>query len=199
MLRLVEQASRVGTPVALWSSTPCTGGSQMQNLNIAQRGVTDGLRAHWKEFKRLFAAFVPLAHAVHSGGGLVAIEWPLRCTYWRDRRVLKLLRHLNASTATLAACMYGLRPQSPHSSTEFIGKAWRLSASDSEFTAALDRRCDGSHKHVSVVGRETAATAFYPPQLAEAVHCALCLWAKRVRSPKRVEAQGCGTAPSVIG
>ena len=46
LLTLIEQARKLGTPVAIWSSTPCTGGSQVQNLNVSRFGVTDKLRAH---------------------------------------------------------------------------------------------------------------------------------------------------------
>ena len=107
----------------------------------------------------------------------MAIEWPLRCTYWHDRHVVRLLRQLGTYKAILAACMYGLRPQKEHLPDEFIGKSWRVSSTSSGFAAALDRRCDGSHRHVETVGKETAATAFYPPLLAQAVHRALSLWA----------------------
>ena len=154
----------------------------MQNINVSRFGVTDKLRAHWKEFRQLWNAFLPLARSVHASGGLVAIEWPTRCTYWRDHSVLRLLRQLKACSATLAACMYGLRPQKDHDADEYIGKTWRLSTNCSGFAAALDKRCDGSHRHVTTVGGETAASAFYPPGLAEAVHNALSLWARECRA-----------------
>ena len=181
LLNLIEQAHKLGTPVAIWASTPCTGGSQMQNLNVSRFGVTEKLRAHWKEFRLLWNAFLPLARAVHTAGGLVAIEWPTRCTYWRDHSVLRLLRRLRASTATMAACRYGLRPQRNHDPDEYIGKTWRLSTNCSGFAAQLDRRCEGGHRHITTVGGETAASAFYPEALAEAVHFALSLWAGGLR------------------
>ena len=151
----------------------------MQNMNVARHGVTEKLRGHWRLFHTLWSAFAPLALAVHSGGGLVAIEWPLRCTYWHDARVVRLLNKLNCSRAVLAGCMYGLRPKSKKDGEDddlFLSKSWRVSANDSGLAAALDRRCDHRHRHQVTEAEETAATAHYPVQLARAVHSALARW-----------------------
>ena len=184
LVELILEAHRLGVPVALWAEIPCTGGSQMQNANVARFGVTAKLRGHWNEFRQLWTRFQPLAEAVHSAGGLVAIEWPLRCKYWHDPRVERLLKKLHTANATAAACMYGLRPQRDHSPNKLIGKEWRISASCADFAAALHWRCDGSHQHVPVAGCETAATAFYPKPFAEAVHTAIHQWAKRCRESR---------------
>ena len=47
---VVECAESAGVPVAIWSSIPCTGGSQWQQVNVAKHGVTDKLREHWRQF-----------------------------------------------------------------------------------------------------------------------------------------------------
>ena len=74
--------------------------------------------------------------------------------------------------------MYGLRPTvQPYEADEYLSKHWRVSSNDSGLTAALDLRCDGSHRHIETSGSETAATAFYPRPLALAVHKALRSWA----------------------
>ena len=66
--------------------------------------------------------------------------------------------------------MYGMRPQAPSEPDVYIGKLWKLLCTNAEVAAALERRCDGSHRHVTVEGSETAGTAFYPPALTEKVH-----------------------------
>ena len=106
LLKIIQQARDLAIPIAIWSSTPCTGGSAIQNLNISRFGVTEKLRGHWTEFHRLCDSFQPLASAISKAGGLIAIEWPTRCTYWRDGRVVRLLRQQAPHSATLASCAY---------------------------------------------------------------------------------------------
>ena len=143
----------------------------MQNCNVPRYGITEKLRAHWTLFRQLWTAFVPLAKYVSVTGGIIIIEWPVRCTYWHDRRVLSLLRQTMCEyKAIVAGCMYGLRPQQRHDPDQFLGKTWRLSTNSSAVAAALDKRCDHSHRHITVEGKETAGTSFYPPSLCEAVH-----------------------------
>ena len=100
----------------------------MQNINIARHGITDRLKSHWKLFDQLWAAFVPVAKAVLAVQGLVAVEWPNRCKYWRDSRVLRFLAQHAFQNALVAACMYGMRPLGPHAPDEFLGKLWRVSS-----------------------------------------------------------------------
>ena len=150
----------------------------MQNINKARYGITPRLKEHWRIFRKLWKSFSELAKAVTDISGLIAIEWPIRCAYWQDGRVKRVVKTAQFSHAVVAACMYGMRPQCAHEPDQYIGKCWRISANSAEFAAALDRRCDGSHRHVVTVGRETAATAFYPRQLALQVHFALQRWAK---------------------
>ena len=150
----------------------------MQNLNISRFGVTEKLQGHWRQFKLLWTVFQRLAAAVHDSGGIVAIEWPVRCKYWQDSRVLRTIRKYTLSKAVAAACMFGLRPQQSHLPDEFIGKEWRISTNCAELTAALDVRCDRSHRHIPTVAKETAATSFYPRRFAEAVHSAIDSWSR---------------------
>mgnify|MGYP003325390115 CR=1 FL=1 len=179
VLELIQEAQCLGVPIALWASIPCTGGSQLQNINIARFGVTDKLRSHWKQFKSLWTVFQQLATAVQATNGLVAVEWPLRCAYWHDARVERFLVKHKLIKAVATACAFGMRPQRPHTPSEFIGKQWRISTNCAALARALDKRCQGGHQHVTVVGGETAATAFYPLQFATAVHTALAAWADR--------------------
>ena len=155
----------------------------MQNLNIARYGITEKLKGHWKRFHQHWEAFLRLAEAVrHLPIGLVAIEWPVRCKYWQDSRVQRLFKSGSWHKALVAGCMYGMRPQREHGHDEFVHKLWRVSTTSPELAAALERRCDGSHQHVPIVGCETEATAYYPELLAEQVHLALARWSEDCRA-----------------
>ena len=98
--------------------------------------------------------------------------------------MLRCLKRWHCSKAVVAACMYGMRPKRASAPDELMSKTWRVSSSCAEFTAFLDRRCDRSHRHVAAAGGETAATAYYPPQLAKAIHMGLHNWAGT--SPKEI-------------
>ena len=164
----------------------------MQNANIPRFGITKKLLGHWKQFRTLWTVFERLAAAVHDAGGIVAIEWPVRCKCWQDSRVLRTIRKYSLVKSIAAACMFGLRPQRSHLPDEFIGKQWRISTNFAELTAALDVRCDGSHRHVPTVAGETAATSYYPSRFAEAVHRAVDSWSQRAPPQEHL----CG-APAV--
>ena len=114
ILALVAEAERLGVPVALWGSIPCTGGSQWQHVNIAKFGFTEKLQSHWRAFRRLWLAFEKIARRVLRAGGLVNTEWPNGCAYWGDRRVRRFLDKEQFSKAIVAACMHGMRPQRVH-------------------------------------------------------------------------------------
>ena len=178
VLALIAEAVRLHVPVALWASIPCTGGSQLQNANIARYGVTEKLKSHWKTFRKLWKVFRQLADAVLAAQGLVAIEWPVRCKYWHDSQVMCYLKKARYHKAVADGCMFGLQPQREHESDEFLSKAWRVSTTCAGLAAALDRRCNALHQHVVTEGKETAATAYYPEQFAAAVHGGLELWAQ---------------------
>ena len=157
----------------------------MQNINIARYGITEKLKGHWKRFHQHWEVFLRLAEAVRNlPKGLVAIEWPARCKYWQDCRVQRLLKSGSWHKALVAGCMYGMRPQRKHELNEYVHKLWRVSTTSPELAAALERRCDGSHQHVPIVGCETEATAYYPELLAEQVHLALARWSEDYRASR---------------
>ena len=183
LLGLIRSASELGVPVAIWAAIPCTGGSQLQRINQARYGVTAKLKHHWAVFRALWSSFEPLATATAKAGGLIAIEWPKGCSYWHDRRVKRLLQR-GFTFASAAACAFGLRPQGPYADNEYIGKVWRVATNNDALAAQLNRSCPGQgpcHVHRVVEGRQTAASAYYPPALAKAVHRALSQWAGHKR------------------
>ena len=68
---------RQGVPgkVLLWSSIPCTGGSQWNVLNLARwPSLFPKMQRHWEKFERLWSHFQELASMALRMGMLVAIE-----------------------------------------------------------------------------------------------------------------------------
>ena len=79
--------------IALWSGIPCTGGPPLQQLNKHLPGHRAKMAAHRKLWEKLFSNFLILAQAVVIKGGHLIIEWPSRCTYWKDPKVVHLLQN----------------------------------------------------------------------------------------------------------
>eukprot|EP00959_Pyramimonas_sp_CCMP1952_P232575 4860476-Pyramimonas_sp.AAC.1 len=79
-----------GKHITLWGSMPCTGGSPWQYVNearyfrVGNHRAMRRLRGIRPDFRHLFWNFREIARAVHKAGGIVCIEWPTLCKYWRD-------------------------------------------------------------------------------------------------------------------
>ena len=183
LLGIVAACRQHRVPVVLWCAIPCTGGSQWQQVNIARWGLTAKLQAHWAAFRALWKVFRQLAGAVQEAGGLSCVEWPLRCAYWHDKKVLQLLG--GWSKALVHGCMYGLQPIAPDHQDKYLLKAWRISSSSADFAAMLERRCDGSHQHLPIAGAETEPSGYYPEALAHQIHRAAKHFASGFRGALR--------------
>ena len=75
---------------------------------------------------------------VHEQGGIVAIEWPQKCDYWRFECVTDLKRDLGLSDYLVHGCMYDLFPTvGPEGSR--IKKPWVIATNSADLGRALAR------------------------------------------------------------
>ena len=81
--------------IMLWISIPCTGGSPWNRLNRLKSNQTrDKIKAHPELFAELFDASKIVAQKVSEAGGVMALEWPKGCDYWKFQVAQEfLLRH----------------------------------------------------------------------------------------------------------
>ena len=98
-----------GKKVFLWSSTPCTGGSPFQHLNLhryKEEYRKNHLNHLWTIHRKLWRAVVELSEYVHGW----AIEWPLRSAYWSWRQTKHFMktRRYEVSWVVVDACMAGV-------------------------------------------------------------------------------------------
>ena len=104
-----------GKHISLWSSIPCTGGSPWQYVNESifyRKGDVRSLRrlrGLRTDFRLFFWNFREIAEAVLAKGGVVCIEWPSSCQYWRDTQVRKFLREHGFHKAVTHGCAFGLK------------------------------------------------------------------------------------------
>ena len=71
------------TPILVWVSIPCTGGSTWQRVNREKsQKVEMSIKQHSRMFTLLFDS--PLLIASHCGPSVCfAVEWPRYCDYWK--------------------------------------------------------------------------------------------------------------------
>ena len=126
---------------------------------------------HWKLFKRLWAAFEIVATHALGVGARVFVEWPRRCAYWKNDRVVKFLTAHGFVNSDFDGCMYGLVASKGRDAGMPIQKPWRVACSpNSCLPTMLNRRCDGSHDHTPCQGQNTLLTQGYTPEIVKIVH-----------------------------
>ena len=107
-VRHVLKESREGS-VLLWSSIPCTGGSQWNVWNLARYpNLLPHMQRHWSLFTKLWASFVSLAEVALRGHQWIAIEWPRDCTYWSEPDVMDFLDRHSLTSVMFDGCALGM-------------------------------------------------------------------------------------------
>eukprot|EP00959_Pyramimonas_sp_CCMP1952_P363307 7607916-Pyramimonas_sp.AAC.2 len=61
------------------------------------------------DFRYLFWNFREVARAAHKAGGVVCIEWPTQCNYFRDPQVKDLMRELEFVKTALHGCAHRIK------------------------------------------------------------------------------------------
>ena len=84
---------------------------------------------HISAFKKIWKSFVQIARAVVESGGVVAIEWPKGCSYWRWPRVVALGKELKLIELNFDGCVFGLKT----ADGMLIKKPWRVMTNMSSF------------------------------------------------------------------
>ena len=146
-----------GKHVSLWSSIPCTGGSPWQYVNEAMfyrkadsRSLRR-LRGLISDFRLFLWNFREIAEAVLSRGGVVCIEWPSACQYWRDTQVREFLREHGFRKSVTHGCAFGLCTTyyKPGSSMK---KPWTIASISDIVASGMVRKRDDTHTHVEAKG-----------------------------------------------
>ena len=93
----------------LWCSIPCTGGCPWNRINLAKRPEgQERVRQHKLLFSKLWEKFEVVASKCLKLGGVVVIEWPRRCDYWKNPRVETFLKVHKLRLSDFDGCRYGI-------------------------------------------------------------------------------------------
>ena len=107
----------------LFYSSPCTGGSGWQRINLGRAKATGdevlpmNLVRHYDLHWRLWVNFEKLARHCANVGATVLLEWPRYNDYWKEPRVASFLQELGFKYTDFDGCMYGLRPSAINTAT----------------------------------------------------------------------------------
>ena len=174
-LRLLEgairTATRRGMHVVVWASTPCTGGSPWQHLQVArdESYYSRHLKGLFTVHRKLWKSFLFLVNA--SKEPTWVIEWPQRCAYWGWASTKSFLRTNSHSEGLVFGCSCGLLGKDGLP----IRKVWRLCSSSSLLvTCMAEFKCLGDHQHSSDYVLKD--TQHYPEAFARRALKALSAW-----------------------
>ena len=113
---------------------------------------------------------VTVAIACRANGGIIAMEWPKGCSYWRERKVKTFLAGMGMQQYHFDGCMYGLCSSAPKTLGVPLRKPWTV-ASDCNSFLRLCRTCDHPPSgHVKTQGIDTSRTENYTDPLVHGIH-----------------------------
>ena len=163
--------------VLLWVSMPCTGGSSWQWVNryIARSRkkpeMTAKLDTHLELKAKLSLSLGKLLEQTDYCKPAIALEWPLRCTYWQDADIIDLQQRYSLRPYRVDGCMLGLVVRfQPGLLGKPLQKPWMVKTNLSLLGQHLLIICDGSHAHGKCSGKDAKYSEHYTPVFAERVH-----------------------------
>lgn len=148
-------------PRLVWLAPPCTYWCAFSRLNYTKQ-QRRRLRAKETVFLKLIDDIMVLQRSL---GGHVIIENPSTSDMWRHSLMKRWAQ--DKKCFDLDMCQFGLR--SGIEKDKFLKKGTRLMVTHNGFAEGLQRRCDKSHEHRPVQGRNTALSAHYAMDFADAV------------------------------
>ena len=164
-------AVRTNPNVLLWVAIPCTGGCQLQNINMTKGPTTVAkIEQHRADMKLMWDNLIPVAEANRRRGGRIAIEWPSENDYWRLDYVQDFVAKFGLYKAKCQGCAFGLC----NKHGQPILKPWTIATDDPHLAAEMEKgKCPGRlvHPyHAPCVGAETKRSEGYTDAMARAVH-----------------------------
>ena len=113
------------------------------------------IESHWTLHTRLWSKFRTVASHICALGAILCIEWPLRCRYWKDRRVRISSEKYGLQLVRLDCCMYGLTAERNQHRGAPMQKSWYICTNSDIVARILHKVCDKGHRHARVEGSDT--------------------------------------------
>jgi hypothetical protein len=113
---------------------------------------------------------VIVAKAMIDIGGIVAVEWPGKCKYWREPDVEDFLKEFRFDLSVFHGCACELVTRHSPRPNKPMKKLWRCSSNNPKMLTYLDKKCAGDHKHGECQGGDCKASEDYTPGIIDAIH-----------------------------
>lgn len=155
-------------PKLVWLAPPCTLWCGFSRLNYT--------RQERRRLRRKEQALIKLVEEVivfqRTHHGLVVVENPRTSDLWTQSTLKRWYNDPEMFLSQVDLCTHGLESLNGIP----MRKGLTLLSNSQAFVEEMDSRCDGSHQHQVVQGRETARTAVYPDDFAKKVVKAYDVW-----------------------
>lgn len=155
-----------GGIVVIWWSLPWTGWSRWTAMNLIKGGsAAEKVRRERARSNQLAEHFAIYNGRLLSAGAFSAFEWPRSCFGWNECvRVKEYCSLVNMQTANFDGCMLGIKS----TDGEYLKKPMRVVTTLRGLAEKLNEmKCDGTHLHGRIEGKETVQTGVYPQKMAE--------------------------------
>ena len=161
---------RKNRPFLVVGSPPCTMFSVLQGLNLYRNGAEWREEFEVKKQKAIkHVEFCSAIYRLQSAAGRYWVhEHPANATSWNLKTIVKLHALPGVEKVRADLCAFGLKTtvhgeeRNAKKPTCFLTNSWCVARE-------LERRCDGSHKHFSLMEGRAKEAAIYPKKLCEAV------------------------------
>ena len=153
-------------PSLVIASPMCTPFSSLQYLNQKR---PEEIRAMELEYGKNHVEYaIKLLEMQRELGGHVLFEHPRSATSWNLPCMRDFISKHELRLVTADQCMYGLKSIDPAGEAH-AKKPTMFVTSSGRIAERLSRRCDGTHRHVQLLGGRAGPAAQYPRGLCEAI------------------------------
>ena len=112
---------------------------------------------------------ISIAVAQIKAGRHFLFEHPASASSWQDPWVVSLSKMPGVTKVIADQCMFGLTAKAPNEEEKLARKPTGFLTSSYCMANRLGVRCDGSHEHTALHGKQLEAAAFYPVRLRLAI------------------------------
>ena len=173
--KLAWKRVKEDAPYLLIGSPPCTYFSVLQELNKAVHGKKPGWQQKFdiegeKAIKHVEFCCALYKFQIQSGRHLLH-EHPWTARSWKLKCVDDLLKHPAVNLSQGHMCQFRMMSHvdRPGGEMGLVKKPTGFMTSSKHIAIELDKKCDGGHAHVPLMGGRAAAAQVYPDMLCKAI------------------------------
>ena len=151
-----------------WASVTCTHHSPIQNLNIHRHGkpYQKKPRKKQKESEQLLQYAIQFLERALELGGRAAFELPAENALWKNQPLVAFEERAGMKRVYFHGCALTLKGKDG----KHVKKPWCVPTSDLKLLQFLSQHvCNGDHDHEEAFGKNTAQSAYYTPEFANAL------------------------------